>query len=190
MDTYEAMERAVASTANIVKGVRADDLSLATPCAEWDVRTLCNHVLGTLYLAEGLLGDTPSRHPSPPGGLPETDLVGDDLTTAYADASAAALEAASIRGTLERPHQTPLGDMPGQVLAGFTFADVFVHGWDAARATGQTVEFDPDLAQHVLGFAQQAITDQMRGTAIGPAIEVPSDAPVMDQLIGYFGRQP
>lgn len=190
MDTYEAFEKAVASTANIVKEVRTDDLAASTPCTEWDVRALFNHLLGTLYLAEGLFTDTEPRHASTPGGLPDADLVGDDLAAAYADASSAALKAMAVEGTLDAMHATPLGDMPGPILAGFTTLDVFVHGWDAAKATGQAVHLDPEVAEHVLGFAQQAITDQMRHGAIGPVLDVPSGAPVADRLMGFLGRRP
>jgi uncharacterized protein (TIGR03086 family) len=126
----------------------------------------------------------------PPGGLPATDLVGDDPTAAYATASAALLAAARVGDTLTRIHPTPLGDMPGPALAGFTTLDILVHGWDLAAATGQPTSLGDDLAGHVLAFASQAITDDVRGARIGPAIPVEATAPVTDRLVGFLGRQP
>jgi uncharacterized protein (TIGR03086 family) len=191
MESYAAFEQAVASTAAIVKGVRADQMAAPTPCAEWDVRTLVNHVLGTLWLSEALFTDAAPRHPMAPGGVPGSDLAGDDPAAAYAEASAAALAAAGTGDTLTRLHVTPLGDMPGPVLAGFTTLDILVHGWDLARATGQPAALADPLAGHVLAFAHQALAEEEhRAGRIGPAVAVPGDAPVTDRLAGFLGRQP
>jgi uncharacterized protein (TIGR03086 family) len=191
MESYAAFEQAVASTAEIVKGVRADQMAASTPCMEWDVRTLLNHVLGTLWLSEALFTDAAPRHPMAPGGVPVTDLAGDDPAAAYAEASAAALAAAGTGDTLVRLHVTPLGDMPGPALAGFTTLDILVHGWDLAQATGQPAALADPLAGHVLAFAHQALAEEEhRAGRIGPAVAVPADAPVTDRLAGFLGRQP
>jgi len=190
MDLYEAFDRAVASTAGIVKTVRPDQAGAPTPCTEWDVRDLLNHIIGTLWLSEALLSDRAPRHPMAPGGLPGTDLAGQDPAAAYAQASAAALAAASAGDALTRVHATPLGDMPGPALAGFTTLDIAVHGWDLARATGQRAALDDTLAAHVLAFAEQAITPGSRAPRIGPAVRVAADAPLTDRLAAFLGRQP
>src|SRR5215472_8563408 len=119
MDTFTAFEYAVTSTAEIVKGVRPGQGTAPTPCAEWDVHALLSHVIGTLWLAEGLFADQRPRYPMAPGGLPDADVCGDDPAAAYAEAAAAALAAAGTGGALTRTHVTPLGDMPGPGLAGF-----------------------------------------------------------------------
>jgi uncharacterized protein (TIGR03086 family) len=190
MELYEAFDRAVASTAGIVKTVRPDQADAPTPCTEWDVRDLLNHIIGTLWLSEALLSDHAPRHPMAPGGLPGTDLAGQDPAAAYAEAAAAALTAASAGDTLTRVHTTPLGDMPGPALAGFTTLDIVVHGWDLAQATGQPAALDDTLATHVLAFAEQAITPGSRAPRIGPAVPVAADAPLTDRLVAFLGRQP
>ena len=191
MDLLPALERAVASTAEIVKATPADRLDVPTPCSEWDVRALLNHVIGTLWLAEGLFGDQHPRYPMAPGSLPPADLAGGDPAAAYAEAATAALAAAAAGDALTRLHVTPLGEMPGPGLAGFTTLDILVHGWDLAKATGQPAALEDGLARHVLGFASQALTGQAaRAGRIGPAVPVPAGAPVTDQLAGFLGRQP
>src|SRR5438034_3999326 len=70
MELLPAFECAVASTAEIVKATPADMLDAPTPCTEWDVRALLNHVIGTLWLAEALFGDQAPRYPMAPGSLP------------------------------------------------------------------------------------------------------------------------
>jgi uncharacterized protein (TIGR03086 family) len=190
MEPFTAFDRAVVSTADVVKATPASQMSAPTPCTEWDVRALLNHVIGTLWLAEDLLGDQPPRYPMVPGGLPPGDLAGDDPAAAYAEAAAAALAAAAAGDALTRGHATPLGQMPGPALAGFTTLDILVHGWDLARATGQPADLDGRLAAHVLGFAEQAITPDTRAPRIGPPPAVAPGAPVTDRLVAFIGRNP
>jgi uncharacterized protein (TIGR03086 family) len=190
MELYEAFDRAVASTAGIVKAVRPDQADAPTPGTEWDVRDLLNHIIGALWLSEALLADRAPRYPMAPGGLPGTDLADDDPAAAYAEASAAALTAAGAGDTLTRMHTTPLGDMPGPALAGFTTLDIAVHGWDLAQATSQPAGLDDALATHVLAFAEQAITPGSRAPRIGPAVPVAVDAPLTERLVAFLGRQP
>jgi uncharacterized protein (TIGR03086 family) len=191
MESYAAFEQAVMSTAGIVKLVRQDQMTAPTQCSEWDVRALLNHVIGTLWLGQALLGDSEPRYAMAPGGLPDTDLAGTDPAAAYAGASEAALAAASDGDALTRVHVTPLGEMPGPILAGFTTLDILVHGWDLAKAIGQPVVLDDAVAEHVMGFAQQALEgEEMRAGRIGPALAVPETASVGDRLAGFLGRQP
>ena len=191
MELFSAFENAVASTAEIVKATPASSLDATTPCAEWDVRTLLNHVIGTLWLAESLFADHAPRYPMAPGGLPAADLVGGDPAAAYAEAAAAALAAAASGDTLTRVHVTPLGEMPGPALAGFTTLDILVHGWDLATATGQPADLDGRLAAHALEFAGQTLaTAEGRAGRIGPAVPVAADAPVTQRLAAFLGRRP
>ena len=191
MELFTALDGAVASTARIVNSTPADSLDAPTPCTEWDVRALLNHVIGTLWLAEGLLADQPPRYAMAPGGLPPADLAGADPAAAYAEASAAALAAAGTGDALTRMHVTPLGQMPGPGLAGFTTLDILVHGWDLAKATGQPTDLDGRLAAHVLDFAAQALaTPDSRAGRIGPAVPAAANAPVTSRLAAFLGRHP
>ncbi len=82
--------------------------------------------------------------------------------------------------------------MPGAGLAGFAVLDVLVHGWDLAKAIGHETDIDPDLAEPMLTFAQQAIGDDMgmRAPRIGPAIAVADGAGATSCLVAYLGREP
>jgi uncharacterized protein (TIGR03086 family) len=189
MDLFDALDRAVTSTAEIVKATPADRLDAPTPCTEWNVRDLLNHIIGVLWLGEGLLADQMPRYPMAPGALPSVDLAGQDPVAAYAEAAAAALAAAAAGDALTRVHATPLGEMPGPVLAESVILDILVHGWDLAVATGQPADLDGRLAAHVLGFAEQALaTTESRGGRMGPPIAVAADAPVTQRLTAYLGR--
>lgn len=190
MDPYTALERSISSTQRVVKGLRKKDLTAPTPCTDWNVKQLVNHVVGTLWLADGLFNDRTPRYAVAPGAVPKSDLVGSEPAAAYAKAAQAALSAAATEGTIERMHSTPLGEMPGVALAGFTTMDVLVHGWDLAVATGQSRELDDDIVAYVTSFAKQAITDATREPTIGPAVRAPRAASATDKLMAYLGRRP
>jgi uncharacterized protein (TIGR03086 family) len=126
-----------------------------------------------------------------PGGLPPADLAGDDPAAAYAEAAAAALAAAGAGDALTRVHPTPLGEMPGPGLAGFTTLDILVHGWDLARATRQPSDLDGRLAAHALDFATHALaTPESRAGRIGPALAPPDGATATSRLVAFLGRRP
>ncbi|MGH9287450.1 MAG: TIGR03086 family metal-binding protein [Acidimicrobiales bacterium] len=183
------MQRACASTERILEHVAPEHHDLPTPCAEWDTRALLNHVFGTLALGAALLGDVAPTVSMEPGGLPDVDMVGDDPVKAYR-VCVDGLLAAAGGDALGRTHTTPLGEMPGSVLGGFTTLDVAVHGWDLARATGQRANLDDDLANEVLAFARQTITDTTRAPRIGPAIAPGPGASATDRLVAFLGRRP
>jgi uncharacterized protein (TIGR03086 family) len=184
------MRGACASTERFVDRVTADDYGRATPCAEWDVRDLLNHLVSTLALGQAL-ADTPPAAGLAPGQLPAVDMVGDDPAKAYRLGVESLLQAAG-GDALDRVHPTPLGDMPGVVLGGFTTLDILVHGWDLATATGQPATLDPGLAESVLAFAREAFAGagMPRGPRIGPEVPVPEAAPVTDRLVAFLGRTP
>ena len=69
----------------------------------------------------------------------------------------------------------------------------FTHGWDLAKATGQSTDLDPALAEQILEVAAMIVPDQFRGPEpmpFGPAVEPPAGAPVADRLAAFFGRTP
>jgi uncharacterized protein (TIGR03086 family) len=183
------MQAACANTERVVECVREEQLGNPTPCVEWDVRALLNHVVGTLHLGAGLLSDSPPTQAPAPGGLPDDDLLGNDPVKAYRLGVEKLLTAAT-GDALDRVHATPFGEMPGAVLGGFTTVDILVHGWDLARATGQDAVLPAELAEAALGFARQTITDENRAPRIGPPVDVDAGASATDRLVGYFGRRP
>jgi uncharacterized protein (TIGR03086 family) len=184
-----SMREACAATAPIVDGLRPDQLGEPTPCTEWNVRAVLNHLLGTLSLGAALLTDTPPTVVTGAGGQPVEDLLGADPATTYA-AGVRELLAAADGDALLREHTTPFGPMPGAAIAGFTTLDIAVHGWDLAVATGQKPALGDELAERLLGYAQRTLVGDMRSGRIGPQVAVPADAPVTDRLVGFLGRTP
>ena len=156
------------ATEQVVARIEPAHQQLATPCSEWNVHDLANHLLATLELGRALLSDEFPTVQAGPGQVPAVDLVGDDLLGAY-QAGAKALVAATTADAVGRMHTTPLGEMPGAGLAGFAGLDVLVHGWDLAKAIGTEATIEPALAEPMLAFARQVIGDEMGTRALASA---------------------
>ncbi len=72
----------------------------------------------------------------------------------------------------------------------FYVTDVYMHSWDLARATGQEAGLDEDFAGQVLE-GMRPIEAMLRDSGqYGPAVPVPDDAPAIDRLMGFVGRDP
>lgn len=179
------------ATERVVAEVEPRHHQLSTPCSEWNVHDLANHLLARLELGRALLSDEMPAVQVGPGQLPNIDLVGNDLIGAYRSGTNA-LVGATTPGAVARMHTTPLGEMPGAGLAGFAALDVLVHGWDLAKAIGIDATIEPALAEPMLAFARQAISDEMgtRAPKIGPEVEVAPDADPTSRLVAYLGRTP
>jgi uncharacterized protein (TIGR03086 family) len=186
----ENLEGALASTARVLATVRADQLDHPTPCASWKVRDLVNHlVAGSQFFA--VIAET--GHP-PTASEPPPDYSSTDFNTAYREGAKRAVEAFRAPGVMERQMTLPFGQLPGRVFVNIAATDVFTHGWDLARATGQSRDLDPALATRLLETIRPLLFDTMRGpdtvAPFGPRVDVPESAPAADQLAGFLGRTP
>ncbi len=180
----EVLAGAIASTKAVLASVSKDQLADSTPCASWDVAGLINHMIGAQYFfIAGVQGDTPS------GEAP--DFAGGDFVAAFDEASAASLAAFSADGVMESMLSTPIGQMPGAAFVGLASTDTFVHGWDLAKATGQSTDLAPELAAGLLAGAKASIQEAFRGpegAPFGPEQAAPAGASNADQLAAFLGR--
>lgn len=179
------LERAVESTGRVVAGIRPEDFDEPTPCTEWDVRALLNHLIGGFEAVAVAAGDGVANSAS-------TDFTATDHVAAYQRAAAKAVKALSAPDAMERTFPMPWGETPGAALLGLMIADTVVHGWDLAKGTGQEAEVDPELAGAVYGMTSSMMEPQgkyPRGDSFGPPVEVP-DAPVGAKMLAYLGRRP
>jgi uncharacterized protein (TIGR03086 family) len=175
MDLLDLFERGTDWTTSKIP-VASKQLGAATPCTEWDVRTLLDHMIDAQrYFAATARGEEASLpSPSPPA------LIGDDPVAAYREIRQETLRAHREPGVLEKT---------GPRL-GIAFVDQLVHGWDLATATGQDATMPDDLAGAAFAMIDGQLTDDRRAPGFRPATPVPGDAGVQDKLIAYTGRQP
>ena len=185
-DTVALLERALDQTTGLIAAIDTGQAGRPTPCAGWDVRALVSHVAGQ-DLRNFLVS---VRGESADWGTP-ADELGDDWAAAFRD-RAAPLRAAWRAADLGRLVTGPGGEAPLRFRADHQITELAVHDWDLATATGQSAGLDPALAEHGLRWGRQMLRPEFRGPdkAFGVEVPVPADAPVYDQLAGWFGRDP
>lgn len=124
--------------------------------------------------------------------LPAAPPVDDDPVGAWRTHTDAVQALLDDPATAERTHEFPhIGAMPlAQAIDMIYTADVFLHRWDLARATGQDETLDPDRCAEMLD-AMLPMDEALRQSGqYGPRVEMPDDADVQTRLLAFIGRQP
>ena len=186
-DVLGLVARALDQTDAIIAAIPARQAGLATPCPAWDVRALVRHVVG-----QGLRNLLVSARGQTADWQLPADELGEDWAAEFR-ASAARLTDVWQAANLDRPVPMPGGGQtPLRGRADQQIAELAMHGWDLARATGQQAGLDPALARHALSWSEQMLRPEFRGPdkAFGPEVAVPADAPIYQRLAGWFGRDP
>ncbi len=187
MDMVEMYGRALDRTEGIVEGTRREQFGDATPCDDWKVERLLDHMIGgCLMFAAAGSGEKDDA-------LNESGNVGDDHVKAFRQAAEGALAAFKAPGAMERTFTLPVGETPAQVAVGLALADAVVHGWDLAQATGQDLAVDEDIAEAIYGFTAGMMEPKgqwPRRTAFKDAVEIDDGAPARDRMLAYLGRNP
>ncbi|MER5515036.1 TIGR03086 family metal-binding protein [Streptomyces sp. NPDC002763] len=173
--------------AMLAERVTDEQLTASTPCPDYVVRHLLGHVAGLSVAfrdaAHKNLGTTTDHRPDGtlpelgPGWRQELPKALDELAQAWLDPSA-------WRG------MTRAGgiDLPGEVAAAVAADELVIHGWDLARATGQSYAPDPAALEAAYGFLRMAA--QADRGPFGPLVPVPESAPLLARAVGLSGRDP
>lgn len=158
------------------------DWDAAAPVPGWTARDVVRHLVtwSRDFLA--------SRGLAEPAPVPSVDDDPVGAWVGHAEGMQALLEGPAGAQVIDDPH---LGRRPlGELLAQIYTADVFLHTWDLARATGQDERLDPERCASLLA-GMEPIEDLLRGSGhYGRRVEVPADADVQTRLIGFIGRDP
>jgi uncharacterized protein (TIGR03086 family) len=188
MDLLPTMEKVLDRAETVVDNVEPSELGNATPCTEWTVRDVINHVVGgaTMFaecVEQGAVADDRL------GQLMGGDNLGDDYKGAFRRASERARAAFSGEGALEKMVKLPFGEMPAGVALNIAVMDVMTHALDIAKATGQTVD-DNELLETALTIGRQLITPDFRQPGVFDAEQpAPPDASPADKLLAFAGRK-
>jgi uncharacterized protein (TIGR03086 family) len=179
--SVDQLSRALRVVSDLVTGVRSKQWSAPTPCTDWNVHQLVNHLVAVNLTIASLL----SGQALPERGL---DHLGDDPAGAYR-ASGATLRAAFDQpGIFERSFRGSLGTATGEEFLQIRLYDLLAHGWDLAHATGQPAVLPADLAEQALTFARVQLSTQPRTGRFGPVQPTADDAPAIDRLVAFLGR--
>lgn len=185
MDVVELHRRAGEEFVRQVAAVQPGQWDDPTPCADWNVRELVNHVVGEdRWTVPMMAGQTIEDV----GDSLDGDLLGDDPATAAAHAARAAQ--ASIAGPVASGATVHLsyGEEDATEYVCQLTADHLVHGWDLAVAIGSRPELDPEVVDAVATWFEDREEIYRSSGAVGPRVEGYSDP--ADLLLAAFGRDP
>jgi uncharacterized protein (TIGR03086 family) len=181
----ELHRRACEAFAARVEGVRDEQWALLTPCVDWDVQALVNHVVGEdRWTAPLMAGSTIAEI----GDLFDGDLLGEDPKGACAAAVKEAVAAVGAPGSLQRTVHLSFGDVPGEEYAWQLFADHLIHTWDLAVAVGGDERLDPELVAGCAGWFAEREQAYRAAGAIAARPAVADDADPQTTLLAGFGR--
>src|SRR5262245_29021975 len=141
LDQLDQLSRAVDQTEGVITRISPDQAGLPTPCETWDVDALIDHVVDDLRRFTDRATETGN------GEQAAEVAFGDDWVGTYRAAAYELLSAWQRDGALDRTVKLPFGDFPATWFVGQQLADLVVHGWDLAKATGQATDLDPELGE-------------------------------------------
>lgn len=178
--------------ADLITGIPDELLDGPTPCREYSLGDLVDHVgglsLAFTAAATKATGDTGSQRASG-----DASRLGDDWRSRIPQDLAALAQAWRDPAAWSGATRAGGVDLPGEVAGMVTLDELVIHGWDVARASGQSFECDPRSLELVHGFVAQfwgPEQEAARKGLFGPMVQVPDDAPLIDRLIGLSGRDP
>ncbi|MGW3807362.1 TIGR03086 family metal-binding protein [Micromonospora sp. NPDC005113] len=186
MDLLEAYRRSLAEFVDRVDQVGPGQWSDPTPCPDWDVRTLVNHVVGEDRWSVPLLA---GRTVDEVGGRFDGDQLGADPATVAREAAAQAEIAATHPGARDRTVHLSAGDTPADEYLQQLLAEHLVHGWDVAVAIGAEPRLDPDVVRVCARWFAGRVDDYRRGDLVRGGVRMSGDDE-QDRLLAAFGRDP
>ena len=189
MDQTAMIAKVLGETNRVVDGIEPSQLDDPSPCDEWTVRDVLNHITSgaTMFavcVRDGSISDEQL------GELMVSDNLGTDYKGAFRDASAAALAAFDEPGAVDKMVKLPFGEMPAGMAINIAIFDVATHTWDLARSTGQQMQLDPEVLAAAYELAQAMIPNMRANGVVGEEVIVAVDAPMEDRLAGLAGRTP
>ncbi len=187
-DLAQLHRQALAATRNVIAGIKSDQWHVSTPCDEWDVSELANHLIaGNWWAAELANGATIASV----GDRLDGDVLGTDPLTAYDDSAAPAAAVFEREGAMSAPCAVSYGPVPGAMYCGHRFIDVFIHGWDLAKATGQSTDLDPVLVAACLEVVKPQADMFATSGVFGNQGQTPVDETDQQRkLLTMLGRNP
>jgi uncharacterized protein (TIGR03086 family) len=178
IDELSCAEATLAVLQNVLRGLDSSDLTRQTPCTEYTVAQLADHLLTGMTRIGAAAG----------AQMPHHDLDA-PLETQVADVADAVLEAwrrKGVEGTVELAST----QLPAAAAVGILSVEFLVHAWDFAMATDRHVVVSEPVSDYVQGLAAKIVTPQLRAGRFADAVPTSADVGALDRLIAFTGRQP
>ena len=178
VDEFASADEALVAIHHVVESIGDDDLNRRTPCPDWNVQELADHLIDTIARLGAAVG------------IPAT-ATHDGSIDRRIQLVTQPILAGWRRRELTDDVLFSGRTLPAHLALGILCLELVVHGWDFAVALDRPTHVSEALAAHVLGLARQTLTAESRVIAgFDPQVPVPADAGTLDQLIAFTGRDP
>ena len=186
MNIQELFAQAVHEFDGRVQQVKADQWHDPTPCTEWDVHALVNHLVNEArWVRPLLMGKTLEEV----GDSLDGDLLGDDPIGSWNGARDEELAAVGSLGSPEEMVHVSWGQIPASEYLTQVLIDHVIHGWDLARAIGVDEQLSPELVDFCLEVTRP-MEPMLRGSGrFGDKVEISQGAGPQAELLGLLGRK-
>jgi uncharacterized protein (TIGR03086 family) len=181
IDTLAATQQAARS---VLGGVSKGQLAGSSPCPEWDVATLIDHLVGAQYwFLKAISAAVP--------GDATADASFGDYRAAFDEVAGPVMDALSADGFATTGIELPFSSFTGAQFIDFVSLETLAHSWDVAKATSQDTDLAPEAAVRLLEVAQamMGVEGRSESANFGPVRTCSPDAPAADRLAAYLGRR-
>lgn len=176
LDELTAADATLAILQRVLLGITDADLQKQTPCADFDVASLLDHLAGSIAGIGKALG------------AEVADDAGKSPEARIADLAQPTLEAFYRRG-VDGTVDMGFAELPATIVASILNLEFLVHAWDFAKALGQELTVADKLTEYVEILAQNTISEQVRANgSFAPAQEVAETASSLERLVAFTGR--
>ena len=188
MDPLDAIAAASSTFVDVLDQVHTDQLARPTPCADWDVQGLLDHVVVGSRMAVALLDGASQEEANALRG----QTFGDEVVDRCREAVAGQLDRVLVVSDWDVVVHHTVGDVPASRLLEFRTDDLTLHSWDLASALGVDVEIADDLLEAVFAHLEPMtpFIGEIGVYGSGPSGSVAADAPLQVRLLDLSGRRP
>lgn len=184
--------QSVQLTIDAVRSVSPGPLSRPTPCTEWNLAELLDHMTVQNFGFAGAAAGNGADETLWTTGAHRNDPIADYLASA-----SAVTEAFAAPEALERPLWLPElsneQQFTGEQAITMHTVDSIIHAWDVARSVGATIDPDSDLIGFTVQIGEQIPDGDDRyqpGAHFGPRVTDASQTTSLNRMLALFGRAP
>ncbi|MFI5894788.1 TIGR03086 family metal-binding protein [Actinoplanes sp. NPDC051513] len=177
----ELLATAAERTVAVVDGIEDDQLLNPTPCTEYQVRDLVNHLFQGVVNFQALAAKQPVDWAAAP------DFIDGDWRSRFAQETRKVVEAWSDPAAVEGDN--PAMGMSQELVANLALVDLTVHGWDLAQGTGQDFTPAPEVVAAIGPFTEQMAPSGREMGVFAEMTDFPPDADDFVRLLAHTGRK-
>jgi uncharacterized protein (TIGR03086 family) len=183
MDVFSCASVTLEACRVVLRRLSADDLGRPSPCTDFTVGEVGEHVVRSMVLLGSVAGASSASSAAAPSA------ASGSLEERVAVSTEAALEAwrwRGLGGSVAVGRSTLAADLAVEIIP----MELLVHGWDVARATGTGIEVPPEVAGYLLDQARALVTPDKRGRSFAAEVPAGPSATALERLIAFTGREP